>query len=226
LCTVQQFEAITGIYVDHFVVVEFSGFKNMVDALGGVEVCLAEPISDSDDGRDIYLPAGPQVVSGDDALNFVRVRNVGTGSDIDRIKRQQAFVASMAKQVLSSDTLASPVKAYRFLKAALQSVKVSKGLSDLRSIAGLGYEFREIDFKKVQFITVPIKPDPANPDRLVFKNKRAEKLFDRLRNDKSLNKKLRSTAIKSANPHNGDANNKGGKNDAATAEAARAGLCT
>jgi LCP family protein required for cell wall assembly len=227
LCTVQQFEAITDVYVDHFVVVEFDGFKDMVDALGGVEVCLAEPISDTAEGRDIYLPAGPQVVSGEDALNFVRVRHgVGNGSDIGRIKRQQAFVASMAKQVLSADTLSSPPKILKFLKAALASVRPSESLSKLRQIGALAFEFRSISFKKVQFITVPWEPDPTDPNRVIFKAEESAELFDRLRNDETLGKELGIGAVKASNPRDGDPENKGGKDDESAQEAADAGLCT
>ena len=80
----------TGLTVDHFVVLDFNGFKKTIDALGGVEVCLTRPLQDTKSGVD--LPAGRTRVTGEDALAFVRVRhNIGDGSDISRINRQQIF---------------------------------------------------------------------------------------------------------------------------------------
>ena len=94
-CTVRQFEQLTGVRVDHYVVVDFNGFKSMVDAIGGVEVCIPHAVNDPI--GHITLPAGTHKFSGDQALNYVRERHsLGNGSDIGRMKRQQAFIASMA----------------------------------------------------------------------------------------------------------------------------------
>ena len=86
-CTIQQFEQLTGVFVDHFVVVDFSGFRDMVDAIDGVEVCIPEDIEDPEHG--INIPAGTREVRGKEALNYVRARyTLGDGSDIGRIARQ------------------------------------------------------------------------------------------------------------------------------------------
>ena len=104
-CTVQQFETLTGVFVDHIVVVDFAGFEDMVNAIDGVPVCIPEDIVDPAHG--INIPAGTREIEGREALNYVRARyTLGDGSDISRIKRQQAFVAAMAKKVISADTLA------------------------------------------------------------------------------------------------------------------------
>src|SRR3954469_16673490 len=102
-CTVRQFEQLTNVPVDHFLVVDFNGFKGMVDAIGGVEVCLPHAVDDT--VAHITLPAGTHTFSGDEALDYVREREaLGNGSDIGRMKRQQAFVASMAHQALTANT--------------------------------------------------------------------------------------------------------------------------
>ncbi len=96
-CTVQTVEELTGIYIDHFVTVDFNGFKDMVDAVGGVEVCIPKDVDD--DEVDIHLDAGTQELTGQDALNYVRERHVlSVTGDIGRMKRQQAFIASMVEQ--------------------------------------------------------------------------------------------------------------------------------
>ena len=94
-------EELTGIYVDHFVVVDFNGFKKMVDAVDGVEICLEKPVNDYHARLD--PPAGKQTISGEDALAFVRAREtLGDGSDIQRIQRQQDFISSMIRRVTSA----------------------------------------------------------------------------------------------------------------------------
>jgi LCP family protein required for cell wall assembly len=97
-CTVRTVEQMTDVRVDHFVVIDFAGFKEMVDAVDGVQVCLPNEVND-DVGK-IYLPEGTYTVTGNQALDYVRVRN-GLGipnGDIGRVKRQQAFIASMIER--------------------------------------------------------------------------------------------------------------------------------
>ncbi len=97
-CTIQQFEQLTDIRLDNYVVLDFQGFKDMVDAIDGVEVCIPEDIEDPEHG--INIPAGTREIRGKEALNYVRARyTLGDGSDIGRIKRQQAFIAAMANKV-------------------------------------------------------------------------------------------------------------------------------
>ncbi|MGZ4445101.1 MAG: LCP family protein, partial [Nocardioides sp.] len=165
-CTIRQVEQLTGIRIDHYVVVDFEGFKGMVDAVGGVPVCIPEP-GFVDHAHGIDLPPGNRKLEGQQALSYVRERYaVGNGSDIGRMKRQQAFVASMAHQVISAGTLARPDHLIGFLNAATKSLTTD--LSSLAKIAQLGYEFRHIGLDKIQFITIPNEPDPADPNRLVW----------------------------------------------------------
>ena len=106
-CTIKTFEGLTGIYLDHFVVIDFRGFEKMVDALGGVTVCTPEPINDRD--SHLTLPAGKTKVNGKQALGYVRVRKtVGDGSDLGRINRQQAFLSSVVQQATELVAAAAP----------------------------------------------------------------------------------------------------------------------
>lgn len=106
-CTISTVGAITGIHIDHWVVVDFRGFRDMVDAVGGVQVCIPRPVDDRRHG--IVFDAGTQVLRGEQALDYVRERYVlSTNSDIGRMKRQQAFIASMINKVFSAGTLARP----------------------------------------------------------------------------------------------------------------------
>jgi len=157
-CTVRQFEQLTGVRVDHYVVVDFNGFKSMVDAIGGVEVCLPHAVNDPI--GHITLPAGTHKFSGDQALNYVRERHsLGNGSDIGRMKRQQAFIASMAHQAISADTLANPIHLARFIDAATKSLTLDPDIGSISKLVGLAYQFRHIGLDHIQFVTTPWMPD-------------------------------------------------------------------
>ena len=111
--------------------VDFAGFEDMVDAIDGVPVCIPEDIDDPAHG--INIPAGTREVEGREALNYVRARyTLGDGSDIGRIKRQQAFIAAMAEKVISGGTLARLDRLVGFLDAATKSLTVDKGLDNDR----------------------------------------------------------------------------------------------
>ncbi|MEZ5094029.1 LCP family protein [Nocardioides sp.] len=236
-CTIQQFEQLTGILVDHYVTVDFNGFQEMVDAVGGVEVCIPETIDDRSHG--IYLEAGTREISGRQALSYVRQRYaVGDGSDIGRLKRQQAFVASMSNKVLSAGTLTSPTRLLGFLNAATKSLTVDPGLSNMGKIAKLGIEFRNINPSNIQFLTIPWTVDPSNPNRVWAPE--AKVVWRRIALDKPLTRRLTVDAISAARPPDGQEKTKNKKNkngsasaspsatptDQADQAAAAAGLCT
>jgi LCP family protein required for cell wall assembly len=167
LCTVQQVEDLTGIFIDHTVVVNFAGFEDMVDAVHGVEVCIPTDVNDPAHG--IVLDAGTRLISGREALNYVRERHqLSLNSDIGRMKRQQAFVASMVNRVLSADTLAMPNRLYQFLDAATRSIQLDKDLASLGKLYDLVRELKDIDLRHITFVTVPIEPYPADINRLQF----------------------------------------------------------
>jgi LCP family protein required for cell wall assembly len=180
-CTVQTVEELTGVTINHAVVVDFKGFKNVVDALGGVEVCLARPVVDPDSGLD--LPAGVQVVQGDQALAFVRARkNLGDGSDIDRISRQQQFLSSAIRAATSADLLTNPVKLYRVLDAATQSLAVDSSLDGLTEMARAAESLRGLQPADIRFVTMPFGYAPNGSDVLVNEAV-AEEIWAAMRND-------------------------------------------
>lgn len=200
-CTMQQVEALTGIRVDHFVVVDFGGFKDMVNAVDGVEICVPEEVNDTH--GHIHLDAGRRVVKGREALNYVRVRgDISNNGDIGRMKRQQVFIASMIDKVMSKGVLARPDRLIGFLKAATRSLTVDKGLKDIRTMASLGSEFKNIDLSNIKFITVPFASYKPDPNRLIWTDE-ANALWRKMRNDKPLSARLSSEAV-SAGPKDDD----------------------
>lgn len=194
-CTVEQFEANTGVRVDGFVTIDFAGFKEMVDALDGVPVCVPFDIDDSE--HDIYIKAGEREISGDEALDYVRVRNVGDGSDIGRISRQQTFIASMVKKVSSAGTLARPDKVLNFVTALAKALTISDNLK-VRDMAGIAYSLQSVGMDKVQFVTVPFTYFPRESPHWgrVQWTDAAEDLWWRVARDRPLGKELTEKAIR------------------------------
>jgi LCP family protein required for cell wall assembly len=231
-CTIQQFEQLTGVRLDHFVVVNFEGFQGMVDAIGGVEVCIPEPIVDPAHG--INIEAGTRKIKGKEALNYVRERYVvGNGSDIGRMKRQQAFIASMAHQVVTAGTLARPDHLVRFLDSATKSLTVDPGLKNVVKIAQMGIQFKDIGLDNIKFLTIPNMPDPADPNRIVW-TPEAKDVWRKIARDEPLTKKLSQDVITAGNvPGTNSASGSSTKsptdkpsNEASKQALEDAGLCT
>ena len=192
-CTIKTVEQLTDINIDHFVVIKFAGFRKMVDAIGGVQVCLPQEIDD-DLGK-IYLPEGTYDVTGNQALDYVRVRHgIGDGSDIGRMKRQQAFIASMINKVVSAGTLANPVRLLKFLDAATESLITDPGFSKLQPLVGLGTSLKDIGLDKIRFITVPFQAYAPDPNRLEW-SPDAERLWNRIRYDKPIGQEFSKEAV-------------------------------
>ncbi|MBQ1099364.1 LCP family protein [Streptomyces sp. b94] len=181
-CSIRTVEKLTGVRIDHHVVVDFQGFKELVDALDGVEVCLRKPVDDKD--AKLRLPAGRVTLDGEQALGYVRARkSLGDGSDTDRMDRQQRFLGALVNKAQSNGVLLNPMKLYPVLDAATSSLMTDPDLASLRGLYDLARGLRGIPTERVQFLTVPREPyaGDANRDQLVEPD--AEKLFTRLRTD-------------------------------------------
>jgi LCP family protein required for cell wall assembly len=223
-CTVRQFEQLTGVRVNHYVVVDFNGFRSMVDAIGGVEVCLPHAVNDPI--GHITLPAGTHKFSGTQALNYVRERHsLGNGSDIGRMRRQQAFIASMAHQAISANTLANPIHLARFIDAATKSLTLDPDIGSLSKLVGLAYQFRHIGLNHIQFVTTPWEPDPSDPNRVVWAPGAAQ-VWHAIKNDQVLSKAVLSGSLNAKHipgvtkhPHNSQ------QEQAAAADNLANGLC-
>jgi LCP family protein required for cell wall assembly len=231
-CTIRQFEKTTGVFVDHYIVVDFAGFESMVNAIDGVPVCIPEPIDDPAHG--INIPAGTREVEGREALNYVRARyTLGDGSDISRIKRQQAFIAAMANKVISAGTLARVDRLVGFLDAATDSLQVDPGLDNVIKIAKIGVGFQGIGLQNIQFVTVPFEYDqrPEFSGRVSWLPQ-AKKLWGKISADEPLTRPLTSDAISAAKPTGSESKKPGQTPSKAPAvsqdeaeEAAANGLC-
>ncbi|MEU6078907.1 LCP family protein [Streptomyces sp. NPDC047108] len=181
-CTIRTVENLTGIRVDHHMIVDFTGFKRIVDAVDGVEVCLKEPMDDRE--AHLKLPAGRQKLNGEQSLGYVRARySLGNGSDTERMDRQQQFLGALVKKVQSNGVLLNPTRLYPVLDAATSSLTTDSGLDSLRELYELVRSLRHVPTEQVQFLTLPRRPYSLNANRDELVQPDAAQLFNLLRND-------------------------------------------
>lgn len=181
-CTIRAVEDMTHIRIDHHLIVDFNGFKNMVNAVGGVEVCVREPVHDAKAHLD--LTAGRQKLDGEQALGYVRARySLGDGSDTQRMQRQQAFLGSLISKVRSDGVLLNPLKLYPLLDAATSSLTADPGLNSLSELSGLAQTLQKIPTGAIRFLTAPQEPYSADHNRDQLLQPAADALFAALRDD-------------------------------------------
>lgn len=185
LCTVATVEKLTDLRIDHFLVVNFQGFVDIVDAIGGVPIYLPKKVNDR--SGNIKLKAGCHTVEGKEALDYVRLRHDdslgGNGNDLDRIKRQQAFVSSMIQKVKSTGVLLNPARLYGLLDSSTKAITTDKELGTPAALATLASDLRALQPKDIKFTTLPTRPWPRDRNRLEPVRAQAQPIFDAIRSD-------------------------------------------
>ncbi|WP_394615063.1 LCP family protein [Lentzea sp. JNUCC 0626] len=155
-CVANMMTQLTGLKINHFVSIDFVGFREMSTAIGGVEICSPTPIIDDELGV-VLDKAGKYTLKGDQALSYVRARKVQAkgdgGTDFDRIKRQQGFLSAMLRQALSNEVLLSPTKLNNFINALTKST-VGDNI-DVASLLELANSLQSLDAGRVSFVTMP-----------------------------------------------------------------------
>lgn len=199
-CLWKTLEQTTHIHIDHFMEVNFTSFKKIVNDLGGVNVCLPFAINDPASG--LHLSKGPHLIGGSQALAFVRERHIGLGSDLQRIQRQQLFLASVAQKVKSSGILTNLPKLYTLVHDVASSLTTDTGLtgSGLYAIAN---SLRGLSTKSLRFISVPVVPYTGDPTAEVqWAQPSASHLFRAIARDNAIAQAAKNAAkaAKSAAP--------------------------
>lgn len=181
-CVVSAVEQMSGIRIDHLVVVDFAGFKDLVDALGGVTVTLDRPIDDGKSG--FRLAAGSHRLDGTQSLRFVRTRyGYGDGSDLGRIGLQQQFLLATLTEIKKQDAFGNPARLYRLADTGTRCLTTDSGLGSLTALIDFGRSIRGIDAATMETITLPVVPDKADPNRVVAVEAAADALWKALRED-------------------------------------------
>lgn len=188
-CTMRTVKELTGITVDHFMMVDFNAVKVLSTAVGGVPVCLAKPVDDKD--SKLKLDAGEHRLQGEQALAFVRTRHsFGNHGDLDRIKTQQQFLGSMMREMKSKETLTSPKKFFSLAEAATKSLNVDSGIGSIDKLTNLAGELKDMNLKNITFTTLPVLDNPAEPEgqkaTVVIEHGSADPLLKMIQGDVSL----------------------------------------
>jgi LCP family protein required for cell wall assembly len=203
-CTAEQLEKNFGIYVDDYVTVNFGGFKDMVNAIGGVDMCIPVELDDPKYEHVDFKPGASVHLSGDMALKYVRLRHVLDGTDIGRMKRQQAFISAMINKVISAGTLTRPDRVLEFANALTKSMTTSPDLGHVKDLVKLGNQLKHIDLSHIHFITVPNEiydapvGDPYYGRVKILPS--AKKLWKRVNADEPLSKALAAGALSANSP--------------------------
>lgn len=180
VCAVKTVESVTGVRMDHYMEVDFSGFAKLVDALGGVDVTTAQDIDD--DKSRLHLEAGTHHLDGTRALALARTRySLGDGSDLGRIGLQQKLVKALLTQMARTSLLTDPARLYRVADAATAGLTTDTGLDSLGELSGLGRSLKGLTADRVRTVLMPWRTAPSDPNRVVPREPAAGRLWASLR---------------------------------------------
>jgi LCP family protein required for cell wall assembly len=179
-CLWKTLEQTTHIHIDHFVEVNFTSFKQIVNDIGGVPVCLPKAIHDP--ASKLRLKAGMHIVTGAQALAFVRLRHIGQGSDLQRIQRQQYFLAAAAQKIKHSSILANPAQLYHVVHDVANALTTDSQLS-LTDMLAIANSLKSVSTKSLRFLTVPVTTYLPAPNQVIWMQPQANHLFAAIRHD-------------------------------------------
>ncbi|MFE5297290.1 LCP family protein [Streptomyces sp. NPDC056632] len=184
-CAVKTVEAMSGIRMDHYIEVDFTGFTKLIDRLGGVEITTTRPIKDSKSHLD--LEPGTHTLDGEQSLGLVRTRkSVGDGSDLGRIQLQQAFMKAFIEQVKSVGVLSSPKKLLDLADTATKAITPDSELDSVNELMGFAKGLSGIGAKDVHMVTLPVEYDPRDPNRVVPLEAQARQVWAALKADRAI----------------------------------------
>jgi LCP family protein required for cell wall assembly len=182
-CAVKTVESFSGIRMDHYVEVDFTGFKELIDELGGVEITTKQAIDDSRSHLD--LKPGTHTLNGEESLGLVRTRkSVGDGSDLGRIQLQQAFVKALMDQAKSVGVFSSPKKMFDLADTATKAVTTDSELGSVKKLTGFANGLKGLGSKDVNMVTLPVRYDPDDPNRVLPLEKAGRQVWGALKQDK------------------------------------------
>jgi LCP family protein required for cell wall assembly len=201
-CTVAAVHDLTGVPIDHFVMVDFAGVITMSDAVGGASVCVTNNVYDT--YSHLKLSKGTHTLKGLAALEFVRSRHgFGDGSDLGRTYAQHIFLSSVVRNLKSAGVLANPTTLYSLANSATKALTVDTGLGSIPNLLGLATDVDKVPTNRITFTTMQTAADPADPNRVVVAPG-AQELFATIINDQPLTSvKGSSTPAASPSPSTG-----------------------
>lgn len=184
-CLVKVIQKISGLAINRFMAVDFAGFAKMVDAVGGVKVCSTTPLEDAELGT-VLATAGRQTIDGTTALNYVRARSIeseGNG-DYGRIKRQQMFLSSLLRSMISTETLFDLDRLDDVVNTFIDDTYVDNVRT--KDLVQLGQSLQGINAGRITFVTLPTTGHADDEGNEVPRTEDIQALFDAIIDDKPL----------------------------------------
>jgi len=217
-CQIAAVRQMTGLPIDHFMEVDFSGVVNMSDAVGGVDVCVDNNVYDT--YSHLKLSKGDHTLKGVAALEFVRSRHgFGNGGDVGRAGVQHIFLSSLMRKMESAGTLTNPGAMLGIANAATKALTVDSGLGSVGKLISLAKDVSSVPSSRMTFTTMQTEPDPTNPNRLV-EAPSARSLFAAIANDQSLSgSSKKSSSSGSSKKSSGSSGSSGSSSGSAGASA-------
>ncbi|WP_350226446.1 LCP family protein [Microbacterium suwonense] len=184
-CVAKTIHDLTGEDIDFAAKVTFGGVIEITDAIGGVDVCLANPIRDRFTGLD--MAAGDHTIKGLEALQFLRTRHgVGDGSDLGRIGNQQQYMSSLVRKLISGEVLGNVGTMLKLADTGLNNLEASTSLANPMTIAQIALAVKDVPFEDIVFVQYPTYEDPADRNKVVPNTSAATALWDAITANKQL----------------------------------------
>lgn len=181
-CTVNAVNSLTGLNIQNFIVVDFNGLKDMINAIGGVKICIPSDVQDHYTG--LNLTKGLHQLDGLTATQYARTRySMGDGSDVQRTTRQQYLIKQLLQQALDKNIFTHTSELYQLAKSALKSLNISHGLADTATLAGLAMSLKNLNVSHMYTRTLPVVTAPNDPNRVVWDSS-ADQLWAKMREGK------------------------------------------
>ncbi|WP_203731585.1 LCP family protein [Streptomyces sp. SID12501] len=199
-CTLATWQNLTGVYIDHWMTIDFAGVVKMADAIGGVEVCVNQnvwdrPLPGVSGGSGLKLTAGKHKVQGKQALQWLRTRHAFY-SDLGRAKAQHMYMNSMIRTLKAQNVFTDAGRLTDLAEAATKSLTVSEELGTVKELYDLGMQLKAVPTDRITMTTMPTVVDPQNANHLVAADADAETMWTMLRDDIAFDDKGSATATK------------------------------
>ncbi|MEB3963870.1 LCP family protein [Streptomyces kunmingensis] len=192
-CTVATWQELTGIHIDHFMKIEFSGVVSMADAIGGVPVCVKQNVyshTSKGAGSGLRLKKGTTAIKGEDALRWLRTRyGFEDGTDLGRTHAQHMYMNSMVRELRKNATLTNPNQLRKLAEQATKSLMVDEDIASVTKLYDLAKQLQKVPTKRITMTTMPTVQWSQNINRVVPKPDDADQLFTMVRDDEPLDGK-------------------------------------
>jgi len=199
-CVARTIHEVSGLDIQFAAKITWGGVMKITDAIGGVDVCVANGISDPDTG--LELTAGTHTLQGYWALQFLRTRHgVGDGSDLGRGSNQQVYMSSLARKMVSAQVLGNPGTLLKLANTVMSNVTPSTTLTSPTLLVQIALAMKDVPLDQINFVNYPVLEDPDNPNKVVPDTASADQLWAALAANQQIQVTgQRNDAVVSATP--------------------------